>query len=217
MPAEDKIRKNRLFFPVLERVHKDFLFWSSKEVIRKVPTEKKAKKISELEETFSKSKAGVITDYRGIRTPALTALRVKLRQAGLEIKIVKNTLARQAVEKAGKPDLKKIFEGPTAVTLSYKDDVTAAKVITEYVRATRDTPIKIRGGFLGASLISAAEVTILATLPPRDMLIARVLGGMQAPIARLVGQLAAPLQGFIGVLEARRKQLEEAGAQVELK
>ncbi len=175
-----------------------------------MPTEKKAKRISELEETFGKSRAGVITDYRGIRTPDLTALRVKLRQSGLEIKIVKNTLARQAVEKAGRPDLKKIFEGPTAVTLGYKDDVTAAKVITEYVRATRDSPIKIKGGFLGTSLITAAQVTTLATLPSREILIARVLGGMQAPISRLVGQLSAPFQGFVGVLSARKKQLEEA-------
>lgn len=189
--------------------HKGFLL-VKKEVIQKVPTEKKAVKIADLEETFKKSTSGVIADYRGIRTQDLTALRRKLRDAGLELKVVKNTLAKIATGKAGKSDLGSIFTGPTAITFGYKDDTTAARVMTEYVRSIRDSPIKIKAGFLGGSLITSAEVTTLATLPPRDVLIARVLGRMQGPIAGFVSQLAAPIQGFMNVLEQRRKKLEEA-------
>ena len=175
-----------------------------------MPTEKKAEKIRDLEATFKKSTSGVIADYRGIRTQDLTALRRKLRDAGLELKVVKNTLAKIATDKAGKSALGSIFQGPIAVTFGYKDDTTAAKAMTDYARSIRDSPIKIKGGFLGGSLISAAEVITLATLPPKSILVARVLGGMQGPIAGFVSQLSAPIQGFMNVLEQRRKKLEEA-------
>ncbi len=106
-----------------------------------MPTEKKAEKIKDLEETFKKSTSGVVAEYRGIRTQDLTALRRKLRDSGLELKVVKNTLARIATGKAGKETLSSIFKGPVAVTFGYKDDVTAAKVMTDYVRSIRDSPI----------------------------------------------------------------------------
>ena len=175
-----------------------------------MPTPKKAETIEKLAEDFSKTPGAVIADYRGLRASEMTALRKRLKNAGVTLVVVKDTLARIAATKAGKEALTKAFIGPVAIAFGSGDVVQPAKSLLEYVRTNRDTKLTIKGGFLGDRLISAAEVATLATLPSREVLIARLMGSIQAPIARLVGQLQAPLSGFARALEARRKQLEEA-------
>lgn len=177
-----------------------------------MPTSKKAETIEKLRTVFSKSPGGVMADYRGLRASEMTALRRKLKGSGVELIVVKDTLAIIAVTKAGKEALTKAFTGPVAIAFGSADVVQPAKSLLEYVRTNRDTKLSIKGGFLADRLISAAEVTTLATLPPREVLIARLMGGIQAPIARLVGQLQAPLSGFARALDARRKQIEEGAA-----
>lgn len=175
-----------------------------------MPTPKKAETIEKLAEDFSKTPGAVIADYRGLRASEMTALRKRLKNAGVTLVVVKDTLAKIAATKAGKEALTKAFIGPVAIAFGSGDVVQPAKSLLEYVRTNRDTKLTIKGGFLGDRLISAAEVATLATLPAREVLIARLMGSIQAPIARLVGQLQAPLSGFARALEARRKQLEEA-------
>ncbi len=175
-----------------------------------MPTPKKAETIEKLSEDFSKTPGAVIADYRGLRASEMTALRKRLKDSGVTLVVVKDTLARIAATKAGKEAITTAFIGPVAIAFGSSDVVQPAKSLLEYVRANRDTKLSIKGGFLGDRLISAADVSTLAALPSKEVLIARLMGSIQAPIARLVGQLQAPLAGFARALEARRKQLEEA-------
>jgi len=175
-----------------------------------MPTPKKAETIDKLAEDFKKTPGAVIADYRGLKASEMTTLRKRLKDAGVTLVVVKDTLASIAATKAGKETLTKAFIGPVAIAFGSSDVVQPAKSLLDYIRANRDTKISIKGGFLGDRLISAAEVTTLATLPSKEVLIARLMGSIQAPVARLVGQLQAPLSGFARALEARRKQLEEA-------
>ena len=169
--------------------------------------EKKAQTIDRLQDTFSKCSIGILTDYRGLSTPEITILRRKLRESSVEYKVVKNTLARFAGERAGKGDLVNFFEGPVAIAFSYGDVTEPAKILTDYIRTSKAS-LSIKGGFLGDRLLTSEDVVTLSTLPSREILLAKVLGGMQGPIVTLVGCLTTPIKGIIGVLQARIKQLE---------
>ena len=172
--------------------------------------EKKVQIISILQDTFSKCSVGILTDYRGLSTPEITILRRKLRKSSVEYKVVKNTLARFAAERAGKSDLAGFFEGPTAIAFGYGDAIEPAKILTDYIRTSKAS-LSIKGGFLGDKLLASGDVTTLATLPSREILLARVLNRMQSPITTFIGGLTTPIRGIIGVLQARIKQLQEEG------
>ena len=170
--------------------------------------EKKAQIIDSLQDTFSKCSIGILTNYRGLSTPEITILRRKLRESSIQYKVVKNTMARFATERAGKSDLTGFFEGPIAIAFGYGDVTEPAKVLTDYIRTSRAS-LSIKGGFLGDRVLALADVATLAILPSREILLAKVLNGMQSPITTLVSCLATPIRGIIGVLQARIKQLEE--------
>jgi large subunit ribosomal protein L10 len=172
-----------------------------------VSKEKKAQIISELEDTLSKCSIGILTDYRGLSTPEITILRHKLRESSVEYRIVKNTLARFAVERAGKDDLTSFFEGPIAIAFGYGDVTEPAKVLTDYIRTSRAS-LSIKGGFMGDRVLASVDVATLAILPSREVLLAKILNGMQGPITTMVSCLSTPIKGIIGVLQARIKQLE---------
>jgi large subunit ribosomal protein L10 len=172
-----------------------------------MPTEKKKQIMDSLEKTFAASNSGIFTDYRGLKTSDVVALRRKLREAGVEYHVVKNTLARLAAGKAGKDQLASIFQGPLAIAF-VKDDISkSAKILTDHI-ATAKIAMVIKGGFLGNKLLTPKEVATIATLPSREVLLAKVMGGVQGPLYALVYQVNAPLQGLVNVLQGRIKQLE---------
>ncbi len=169
--------------------------------------EKKGQIIDSLEEAFSKSTVGILTDYRGLATPELTALRRKLQESGAEYRVVKNTLARFAAERTGKEALDGSLEGPIGIAFGYGEITEPAKAIASYIRESK-VNLGIKGGFLGDRLLTPQEVTTLSTLPSREVLLARVLGQMNSPITALASCLVSPIRGIIGVLQARIKQME---------
>lgn len=169
--------------------------------------EKKAQIIDRLQETFSKCSVGILTDYRGLTVAEVTGLRRKLREAGIEYKVVKNTLARFAAERAERADLADSFVGPVAIAFGYDDIVQPARVLADFIRDSK-SDLTIKGGFLDDRLLTAEEVMVLSKLPSREVLLARVLGGMQSPITSLVNCLSAPITGLARVLQARIIQLE---------
>jgi len=169
--------------------------------------EKKAQIIDSLQEVFSKCSIGILTDYRGLSVPEITDLRRRLKESGVEYKVVKNTLARFAAERAGKDELAGLFVGPVAVALGYGDITEPARVLADYIGTSKVT-LSVKGGFLGDSVISMEDVITLSTLPSRELLLAMVVGGMQIPILALLGCLNTPIRGFIGILQARIQQLE---------
>ena len=169
--------------------------------------EKKAQIIDNLQEVFSTCSVGIFTDYRGLTATEMTELRRNLRKQGIEYKLIKNTLARFAAERAGKNELASFFEGPTSIAFSYDNITGPAKALTEYINTSKEA-MNIKGGFLSDRLLTAQDVMTLAKLPPREVLLAKVVGGMQSPIIILLSQLAAPMRGLVNVLQARIQQLE---------
>ncbi len=169
--------------------------------------EKKTQIINGLQEAFSKCSISIFTDYRGLVTSDMTTLRRKLQESESEYKVVKNTLARFAAERAGLDNMADYLQGPIAIAFGYGDIAAPAKVLASYIRNAQ-TSLSIKVGFLGNRVLTTEEVITLSTLPSREILIARVLGQMKSPISALLGCLTTPIRGIIGVLQARIKQLE---------
>ena len=169
--------------------------------------EKKAQIIDNLQETFSKCNVGILTNYRGLSASEMNALRRRLRESGISYRVVKNTLARFAVERAGRDELVSFLEGPVAIAFGYGDIAEPARALTDYIRTSK-TSLTIKGGFLVDRLLTSEEVRTLSTLPSREILLARILGGMQIPIVALINYLTVPINGIIGALQARIQQLE---------
>jgi large subunit ribosomal protein L10 len=174
-----------------------------------MPTEKKKQLIDSLEQSFAQSDSGIMTDYRGLKTSDVVALRRKFRESGVEFHIVKNTQARIAAEKAVKNHISGIFEGPLAIAFVKDDIIKSAKILTEHITASKIS-MTIKGGFMGDKLLSPKEISSLAALPSREQLIAKMLGGFQSPLYGLLNQVNAPLRGLAYVLQGRIKQLEGA-------
>ena len=174
-----------------------------------MPTEKKVQLVESLQETFSRCNIGILTDYRGITMSEMTDLRRKLREAGIEYRVVKNSLAQFAAKNLGMDDLADTLEGPVAIAFGYGEITEAAKVVTEYIRTTKSI-LTVKGGFMEDGVLDAKQVETLAKLPSREVLIAQVMAGIQSPIYGLVNVLAGPIRGVMGVLQARIKQLEGA-------
>jgi large subunit ribosomal protein L10 len=169
--------------------------------------EQKVRVVDELKEAMSRCSLGVLTDYQGLSASEITILRRKLRQLGIEYRVVKNTLARFAAENADKDFLSSQFEGPVAIAFGYGDVIEPAKALLDYINSS-DTALSIRSGFLGERLLTSEEVKTLAKIPSREVLLAQVISGMQAPIAALLNCLTSPLRDTIVVLQNRIKQLE---------
>jgi len=169
--------------------------------------EKKAQIIERLQDEIANCNIGILTDYRGLTTLEITALRRRLQEIGSKYQVIKNTLARFAAERTDRNDLVDSFEGPVAIAFGYDSLSEPARVIAEYIRSS-GASVSIKGGFLADRILTAEDVTNLSTLPSREVLLAKVVGGMKSPFWALVGCLASPLRGLTGVLQARIKQLE---------
>jgi len=169
--------------------------------------EKKEEAVRQLAEKISRCNIAIATDYRGLSVAQMTELRRRLRQVEVEYRVIKNTLARFAAAQAGKEALNQIIEGPTAVAFGYGDAAEPAKALLDYVRSSK-VDLKIRGGLLAQRVLSAAEVASLATLPSREALIAKLLGGLKGNLYALVQVLNATQASLVRVLNARVQQLE---------
>jgi large subunit ribosomal protein L10 len=172
-----------------------------------MPTEKKVKVVDSLEQLFSKCTIGIMTDYRGLTAAEMNELRRRLREAGVEYRVVKNTLARLAARKAGREELASFFDGPVAIAFGYGDILQPARVLARYIQEAKSV-MSIKGGFLPEELLTSEEVMTLSAIPSREALIARILAEVQRPMVALVSYLSAPMQGLTGVLQARIQQLE---------
>jgi large subunit ribosomal protein L10 len=174
-----------------------------------MPTEAKAQAIDEIAQKLRDSKVAIFTNYRGLKVKDMADLRGRVRAAKVDYQVVKNTLTRFAALKAEiEVDLSEVLEGPTAIGFGYDDVVQAAKALNDYARTSR--VFEIKAGLLEKRLLSAAEVTALATLPAKPQLQAQVLGTMTAPIQNLLGVLNAASRDLLSVLLQRQKQLEAA-------
>jgi large subunit ribosomal protein L10 len=162
--------------------------------------EKKAQIVSHLADDLSRSTIVIATNYQGLLAKQMTDLRNALGKAGIGYHVVKNTLLYRAADQASKPHLKDIVEGPIALAFGYDDAVTAARAFSQYIKATGSS-LQIKGGLLGDRVLLPEEVASLANLPPREVLLSRLIGQLQAPIGTLHNILSYPLRGLLTVLQ----------------
>ena len=151
--------------------------------------ENKKAVVAELVERLKNAQAGVIADFRGLTVAQDTELRTKLREAGVEYTIVKNTLTRFAANEVGLEGLDPILHGPTALATSSTDVVAPAKVLVEFAKTNEQ--LEIKAGFVDGKVIDANEVKVYASIPNKETLISKMMGSLQAPIGSLVRTLDA--------------------------
>lgn len=164
----------------------------------------KQQMISELQEKFSRAKAAVLTEYRGLSVQELEDLRMQLRSADVEYRIVKNTLAARAAAGTGLECLRESFTGPVGIAISYNDPLSPAKVLTAF--AKKQEKLRLVVGALEGRLVDAKGLKGLATLPGLEQLRARLVGLLQAPAACLARLVATPGTQIARVLRARSEQ-----------
>lgn len=165
--------------------------------------------VAEIRERLTESDAAVLTEYRGLKVSELAELRGALRPAGTDFKIFKNTLARRAAEEAGLGELVPMLEGPTAIAFVKGDAVIAAKALRDFGRT--NAALVVKGGLLGTDVLGAADVTALADVAPRDVLLARLAGGFQAPMVKAAGLFQAFTRNMAYGIKALIDQRIEGG------
>jgi large subunit ribosomal protein L10 len=163
--------------------------------------------VSEVYEKLAKSQSVVLVDFRGLTVQEATALRKKLREAGVELRVLKNTLVRLAAAKANLGDLNVYLQGPTAIAFGYDDPVSPAKILAEFAKDHKK--LELKGGVLEGNVIDQAMITALADLPSREVLLGQLAGLIQAPLRNLANVLSAPIRNTVYVLEAVRQKKAE--------
>ena len=156
-----------------------------------------------LAEKLKNAVAGVVVSYQGLNVADDTQLRRELRAAGVEYAVVKNTLLRRACDIAQRSGLDEVLNGTTALAIS-SDHVAAAKILDTF--AEKNKALQIKAGFVEGKVISADEVKELAKMPPKEVLVAKALGGLNAPISGFVCVLNANLRGLVVALNAIAEQ-----------
>lgn len=156
--------------------------------------------VEDIRTKFENCQSAILIDYRGLTVEEVTDLRNKFREAGVEYRVLKNTMIRRAVNALGIEGLDPVLEGPTAVAFGMEDAVAPAKIISEFIKQTEKTQIK--AGVLEGKVVDVAEVNALAALPSREVLVAKVLGTMNAPITGFVTALSGNIRNLLYVLNA---------------
>jgi large subunit ribosomal protein L10 len=170
------------------------------------PRPEKAAEVEALEQRLRDSTIVILTDYRGLTVGEIGALRGKLRGASLEYRVAKNTLLSRAAERVGVVGLDPHLSGPTAVVFGNDDPGVPARLLQDFIRQYRK--LEIKGGVVEGQALDAAGVASLATLPTKLELLARVIGGVQAPLYAIVSVLNAAPRGLVTALDAIRKRRE---------
>ena len=170
----------------------------------------KQETVTTLATRLKRSTTVYVTDFTGLDVAKMTQLRRRLRQAGTEFVVVKNTLARRALGDARVPGLEQHLAGPTGLVLAGGDPVAAAKVLTDFAREFEKPAIKV--GLVDGKAVTPAQVTRLASLPSRLELLGQLGGALQAPLAGFAGALNGLLMNMVGALEALRAKRAEGAA-----
>ncbi|MBR5218633.1 MAG: 50S ribosomal protein L10 [Clostridia bacterium] len=149
----------------------------------------KQEQVAQLAEKMKSAASGILVDYRGLTVSEDTELRNKLREAGVEYKVVKNTLTRFAANQIGFEELDEILNGPTSMALSFDDPVAPAKILADF--AKKNDNLEIKSGFLDGKVLTLDEIKTLAATPSRETLIARIMGSLNSPVSAVVRALQA--------------------------
>ncbi len=172
--------------------------------------EEKKQIVQEIKEKVEKAQGIVLVDYRGLTVEEVTQLRRNYRKAGVEYKVYKNTLMRFAFKELGLEDFNEYLKGPSAIAFGYDDPVQPAKVTNDF--AKEHEALEIKAGIVDGKIVSIEEIKALANLPSKEVLIAQVLGGFNAPIAGFVNVLQGTIRSLVYALNAIKEKQEAQGA-----
>ena len=167
--------------------------------------------VADLQNRLDGASAFYLTDFTGLSVKQITEFRSRLRKQGVEYVVVKNTLAKRALEALELTDVAQFFAGPTGLVIGRNDAVAAAKVLSDFAREHADRPA-VKVGVVDRKPFAPAEVKRLADMPPREVLLAQIAGGLQAPMARLAGGMNQLMAGFARAVDQLRQQKEGAAA-----
>ena len=160
----------------------------------------KEERVEKLKELIESSKSIILNDFTGLNVADISELRRQCRESGIKFRVIKNTLAKRSFEELGIEGMDTLLEGPTAFAVSADDEVAAAQVLKKF--ADEYELPKFKGGYVAGRILDEKETVRLASLPPKDVLIAQTLSAFQGPIRNLVGVLNASLRDLVGVLDA---------------
>ncbi len=173
-----------------------------------MPNLKNQEEVKNLTEKFKSMKGLILTEYHGLTVEEISELRSALRPLNCEYSIVKNTLSKIALKEAGIDAGGENFVGPTALAIENGDIVSPAKTIVEF--AKKNANLKVKAGFMEGKFVSAEIIEQLSQLPSKEVLLAKMLGSMNAPITGFVNVLAANIRGLVTVLDAISKKQAKA-------
>lgn len=165
-----------------------------------MPTAEKAALVAEIKDRFVSASGVIMADYRGLTVKQMQALRAKLREAGGDLKVYKNTLTQIAVRELALPSMDELLEGPTVLAFAVNDPVPVAKALSDFAKESK--VLELKGGFVDGSVISAEQVQALASLPSRDVLVAQVMGLLVSPIRGFMSMCNAPASAFARAVKA---------------
>jgi len=168
----------------------------------------KEKTVEDIALELKEAELIVITDYRGLTVSQITSLRRLLRSERCRYKVAKNTLTKLACRRVGLEQLEQFLEGPTAVASTNADPVNAVKALLKFSK--ENEPLSFKGGLLNGQVITTEQLKALGDLPPKEVLLAKVCSGFQAPIFGLVNVLQGNIRALVYALEAVRAQKETA-------
>lgn len=157
-----------------------------------MPKPNKTQKVEQLKEKLSAAKGIYFADFQGLNVAQANELRGRCRAAGVSFEVVKNTLARRAVDDSVRDALATTLTGPTAIAISNDDEITPAKVIADFVKEFEKP--RIKAGLVDGRVMDEAQVGVLAKLPSREVLLGRFAGGLKSPLSKLHAALSSPMQ-----------------------
>jgi len=166
--------------------------------------QKKVESALKIAERARAAQSAVFVDYRGLSVQEANRLRTLCREAGVVFQVVKNRLAKRALEEVGTSPPEEILRGPTAIAFGMEDPTSPARVLSDFAKQSEH--LKIKGGFLGEKWLDQAGVQTLAKIPPREVLLARLMGGLRSPLVKLGWVLRAPLAQLSVGLKAVAEQ-----------
>ena len=177
-----------------------------------MPTQEKVDRVAELKDKLERSSIVVSTGYTGMNANQMVDLRRRMREGGVEFVVIKNNLLHLAADAAAVPQLKDIITGQTAIAVGYDDAALIAKAVNDAANASAGG-LSIHGAVIGpGDAMQPAEVSRLAALPPRPVLVAQLLGNMQSPLYGLMSVLDGTIRSLAYVLQARMEQMQPAEA-----
>ena len=176
-----------------------------------ISRQKKEELVAGYVEKINNSEAIIVTDYRGLTVPELQDLRGKIREADGSYAVVKNTLAKLALEKAGLSVIEELLTGPVGIGFCGDNVPGVAKAITDF--AKKNDVFVVKGGLMGETVLNEAAVKSLASLPPLDVLRAQILGLINAPATQVVGVVSGSVRQLVNVVNAYAEKDNEAAVE----